>query len=32
LDLASGGKIGPGKIVILEQIARNGSIFAALPL
>jgi molybdate transport system regulatory protein len=29
IDLASGGKIGPGKIAILEQIARTGSISAA---
>jgi molybdate transport system regulatory protein len=26
IDLASGGKIGPGKIAVLEQIARTGSI------
>jgi molybdate transport system regulatory protein len=29
IDLASGGKIGPGKIAVLEQIARAGSISAA---
>jgi molybdate transport system regulatory protein len=29
IDLASGGKIGPGKIAVLEQIARTGSISAA---
>ena len=29
LDLASGAKIGPGKIAVLEEIARAGSISAA---
>jgi molybdate transport system regulatory protein len=29
IDLASGGKIGPGKVAVLEQIARTGSISAA---
>ena len=29
IDLPSGGRIGPGKIAILEQIARSGSISAA---
>jgi molybdate transport system regulatory protein len=29
IDLPSGGKIGPGKIAVLEQIARTGSISAA---
>src|SRR5215470_11295026 len=29
LDLASGARIGPGKIAVLEQIARSGSISAA---
>jgi molybdate transport system regulatory protein len=29
LDLASGAKIGPGKIAVLEEIARSGSISAA---
>jgi molybdate transport system regulatory protein len=29
LDLASGAKIGPGKIAVLEEIARVGSISAA---
>jgi molybdate transport system regulatory protein len=29
IDLASGGKIGPGKIAVLEQIVRTGSISAA---
>jgi molybdate transport system regulatory protein len=29
IDLPSGGKIGPGKIAVLEQVARTGSISAA---
>lgn len=29
LDLANGARIGPGKIVLLEEIARSGSISAA---
>lgn len=29
LDLAGGGRIGPGKIAVLEEIARSGSISAA---
>ena len=29
LDLASGVRIGPGKIALLEEIARSGSISAA---
>ncbi len=29
LDLASGARIGPGKIALLEEIARTGSISAA---
>ena len=29
LDLASGAKIGPGKIAVLEEIGRSGSISAA---
>ena len=29
IDLTSGGRIGPGKIAVLEQIARAGSISAA---
>jgi molybdate transport system regulatory protein len=29
IDLASGGRIGPGKVAVLEQIARTGSISAA---
>ncbi|MCO6416721.1 LysR family transcriptional regulator [Siccirubricoccus sp. KC 17139] len=29
LDLATGGRIGPGKIALLEAIARTGSIAAA---
>jgi len=29
LDLASGARIGPGKIALLEQIGRTGSISAA---
>lgn len=29
LDLASGARIGPGKIAVLEEIARSGSISAA---
>ncbi|WP_428484587.1 winged helix-turn-helix domain-containing protein [Rhodopila sp.] len=29
LDLASGAKIGPGKIAVLEEIGRAGSISAA---
>lgn len=29
IDLASGGRIGPGKIALLEAIARAGSISAA---
>jgi molybdate transport system regulatory protein len=29
LDLASGAQIGPGKIAVLEEIARAGSISAA---
>ncbi len=29
IDLASGAKIGPGKIALLEEIARSGSISAA---
>jgi molybdate transport system regulatory protein len=29
LDLASGLRIGPGKIAVLEEIARSGSISAA---
>jgi molybdate transport system regulatory protein len=29
IDLASGGRIGPGKIALLEEIGRSGSISAA---
>lgn len=29
LDLASGARVGPGKIALLEEIARSGSISAA---
>jgi molybdate transport system regulatory protein len=29
IDLASGSKIGPGKVAVLEQITRTGSISAA---
>ena len=29
IDLASGARIGPGKVAILEEIARSGSISAA---
>jgi molybdate transport system regulatory protein len=29
LDLASGARIGPGKVAVLEQIGRSGSISAA---
>lgn len=29
LDLASGARIGPGKIAVLEEIAKSGSISAA---
>ena len=29
LDLASGARIGPGKVMVLEEIARSGSISAA---
>src|SRR5271170_5713493 len=29
LDLASGARIGPGKIAVLEEITRSGSISAA---
>ena len=29
IDLASGGRIGPGKVALLEAIARTGSISAA---
>jgi|SRR5579859_973322 len=29
LDLSSGARIGPGKIAVLEEIARSGSISAA---
>jgi molybdate transport system regulatory protein len=29
LDLASGVRIGPGKVAVLEEIARSGSISAA---
>jgi molybdate transport system regulatory protein len=29
LDLVSGAKIGPGKVAVLEEIARSGSISAA---
>ena len=29
MDLASGARIGPGKIAVLEEIARSGSISAA---
>lgn len=29
LDLASGARIGPGKVAVLEEIARSGSISAA---
>ena len=29
LDLASGARIGPGKVAVLEAIARSGSISAA---
>lgn len=28
IDLASGARIGPGKVALLEEIARNGSISA----
>ncbi len=29
IDLAEGGRVGPGKIAVLEEIARSGSISAA---
>jgi molybdate transport system regulatory protein len=29
LDMASGARIGPGKVAVLEEIARSGSISAA---
>jgi molybdate transport system regulatory protein len=29
IDLASGARIGPGKVVLLEEISRHGSISAA---
>lgn len=29
VDLASGARIGPGKVALLEEIARNGSISGA---
>jgi molybdate transport system regulatory protein len=29
IDLATGGRIGPGKVALLEEIARSGSISAA---
>ena len=29
IDLASGARIGPGKVAVLEEIARTGSISAA---
>lgn len=29
IDLAAGGRIGPGKIALLEEIGRSGSISAA---
>ncbi len=29
LDLANGARVGPGKIALLEEIARHGSISAA---
>jgi molybdate transport system regulatory protein len=29
LDLASGARIGPGKVAVLEEISRSGSISAA---
>lgn len=29
IDLASGARIGPGKVLVLEEIARSGSISAA---
>ena len=29
IDLAGGGRVGPGKIAVLEEIARTGSISAA---
>ena len=29
LDLASGARIGPGKVAVLEEIGRSGSISAA---
>jgi molybdate transport system regulatory protein len=29
IDLASGARVGPGKIAVLEEIARSGSISAA---
>src|SRR6195952_2010363 len=29
IDLASGARIGPGKVAVLEEIARSGSISAA---
>jgi molybdate transport system regulatory protein len=29
IDLASGARIGPGKVALLEEIARSGSISAA---
>jgi molybdate transport system regulatory protein len=29
IDLADGGRVGPGKIAVLEEIARAGSISAA---
>ena len=30
IDLASGARVGPGKVVLLEEIARAGSISAAV--
>lgn len=29
IDLAGGGRVGPGKVALLEEIARSGSISAA---
>src|SRR5690349_21038222 len=29
IDLASGARIGPGKVAVLEEVARSGSISAA---
>jgi molybdate transport system regulatory protein len=29
IDMPTGGRIGPGKVAVLEQIARTGSISAA---